>query len=99
MMGALLKKILDIVLKESVKKVLIGAGLGLGSTIIFLTLVNYYVRLLIEHLNSFGVVGQFGQIGLALLGIAGVDTALSLVIGAYIIKFTVKKTQVFLTKK
>lgn len=98
-MGALLKKILDIVLQSSLKRVLVGAGLGLGSTFIFLTVINYYVRLLIGHLSSFGTVGQFGQIGLSLLGIAGVDTALSLVIGAYIIKFTIKKTQVFLIKK
>lgn len=97
-MGALLKKILDIVLHGALKRLLIGAGLGLASTAILLTVINYYVDKLIQHLNSFGAVGQFGQGALALLGIAGVDIAISIVIGAYIVRFTIKKTQVFLMK-
>lgn len=97
-MGALLKKILDIVLHGSFKRVMLGAGLGLANTAIVLTIINYYVGKLTSHLNSFGVAGEFANGALSLLGIAGVDVALSLVIGAYIVKFTIKKTQLFLTK-
>lgn len=97
-MGALLKKILDIVLAGSFKRVLLGAGLSLGSSAILLKIFNYYIAKLTSHLSNYGAVGDFALGALSLMGIAKVDVALNLIIGAFIIKFTFKKTQLFLTK-
>lgn len=98
-MGSLFKKLLDLVLAGGLKKMLLGAGLSLASFAIVFTVINYYIGKVMQALNHFGTIGQLGNIGLALLGIAGVDTSLSIVIGAYIVKFTIKKSQVFLSKK
>lgn len=97
-MGALLKKVLDLVLTGSLKKILLGAGLGVASSAISFMVLNYYIGKLINHLSNFGVAGQFGHGVIALFGIAGLDVALSIIIGAYVVKFTIKKTRVFLTK-
>lgn len=97
-MGKLLQKLLDVVLTGGLKKLLLGAGLSLVSITIVYTVLNYYLDKVLNQLQTLGAVGQIGQIGIALMGIAGVDTALSIVIGAYIVKFTIKKSQVFLSK-
>lgn len=94
-MGALLKKILDIVLNGSIKKTLIGAGLTVSSGAISFTIINYYINKLISSLNNISIVGD---LALALFNLGGFDDFISIIIGAYIVKFTLKKSQVFLSK-
>lgn len=98
-MGKLLSGIIGFAFAGGIKKLLLGAGLGLISIAIVYTVINYYIAKIISQLNELGALGKVGSIGLSLLGIAGVDTAISIVIGAYIVKFTIKKSQVFLGKK
>lgn len=95
-MGALLKKLFDIVLTGSIKKMLVGAGLTLSSGALSFAVINFYINKLLGYLSGIG--GSFGSSLIALFGIAGLDTALSIIIGAYVVKFTIKKAQVFLSK-
>ncbi|OPH38123.1 DUF2523 family protein [Moraxella equi] len=97
-MGALLKKLLDLVLQGSLKNVLLGAGLGVASSAISFAVINYYIGKLVNYLSNFGTAGQFGNAVIALFGIAGLDVAFSIIIGAYVVKFTIKSTRLFITK-
>lgn len=97
-MFALLKKLFDIVLHGSLKKVFLGAGIGLVSSLISFTVINYYIGKLVNHLSNFGQFGQFGNALIALFGIAGLDVAFSIIIGAYVVKFTIKKANLSLKK-
>lgn len=95
-MFRLFQKLFDVVLAGSLKKILLGAGIGVASGVIFFKILNYYIDKLVNSLSYFGTAGEFGIIAINLFGLAGLDIAMSIIIGAYVVKFTIKKTQIFL---
>lgn len=57
-------------------QVLTGAGLGLASTTSFVVFIDYYKAKTIASLGQLGAVS-------GLLSLAGIDKAISIIIGAY----------------
>lgn len=66
--------------KNGLKKFLAGAGIGLASAGVSLVVINYFISKITESTGSIG----YGVAGL--FGLAGIDKALSIVIGAYVLK-------------
>lgn len=64
-------------------QVLAGAGLGLATTTAFNAFLNYYKNKAIYEL------GQLGEVA-GLLGLAGLDKAISIIIGAYLASVYIK---------
>lgn len=64
-------------------QVLTGAGLGLATTTTFNAFLSYYKD---------RAIAEFGQLGevAGLLGLAGLDKALSIIIGAYLASVYIK---------
>ena len=64
-------------------QVLAGAGLGLATTTVLTTFVTYYQQ---------RAIANFGELGLVsgILGLSGLDTAISIVIGAYLAGIYIK---------
>ncbi|MGP5437727.1 DUF2523 family protein [Psychrobacter alimentarius] len=73
------------------KRVLVGMGLGLASGAIVLTVINYYVNKIVV---SAGALGDMA----AILHLAGMDVAISIVIGAVIVRATIGATKLSLSK-
>lgn len=96
---ASLKKLFDYAITGSIKKMLLGAGLGVASTAISLSIINYYISKVIDSVQAVSSFAGLGTALVSLLGLAGVDVAISIIIGAYVVKYTVKQAQVFLVKK
>lgn len=69
--------------KSWLGQVLAGAGLGLASTAAFSTFIDYYKVKVITSFNALGAVT-------GILGLAGVDKAISIVIGAYLAGIYIK---------
>lgn len=63
--------------KSWLSQVLTGAGLGLVSTAVLTTFIDYYKSQAIASLGQLGLVS-------GILGLSGLDKALSIVIGAYL---------------
>lgn len=93
-MGNLLIKIGQILFGSMGKRVLAGMGLGLFTSAISLTIINYYIAKILSSIQLGGVL----SFGVGLLGLAGVDKALSIIIGAYVIKFTLQSTKLGIGK-
>lgn len=66
--------------KTGLKALLTGAGIGIASAGISLIVINYFISKITE---STGAIG-YGVAGL--FGLAGLDKALSIIIGAYVLK-------------
>jgi len=66
--------------KTGIKSLLAGAGIGLAATGISLIVINYFISKIVQSTGSIG----YGVAGL--FGIAGLDKALSIIIGAYVLK-------------
>lgn len=64
-------------------QVLAGAGLGLATNTAFNAFLNYYKNKAIYEL------GQLGEVA-GLLGLAGLDKAISIIIGAYLASVYIK---------
>lgn len=73
------------------KRVLVGMGLGLASGAIVFTVINYYVNKIV---SSAGALGDMA----AILHLAGMDAAISIVIGAVIVRATIGATKVSLSR-
>lgn len=73
------------------KRVLVGAGLGLASGAIALAVANYYISKIVAQ------AGALGQMA-AILHLAGMDKAISIIIGAVIVRATIQSTKLSLTK-
>lgn len=73
------------------KRVLVGMGLGLASGAIVFTVINYYVNKIVA---SAGALGDMA----AILHLAGMDAAISIVIGAVIIRASIGATKLSLSK-
>lgn len=71
--------------KTGLKQVLLGAGIGLASAGVSLIVINYFISKIVEVSGSigYGVVGIFG--------LAGIDKAISIIIGAYVLKAMLRK--------
>lgn len=66
--------------KTGLKSLFAGAGIGLVSAGISLIVINYFISKIVFMTGSIG----YGVAGL--FGLAGIDKALSIIIGAYVLK-------------
>lgn len=73
------------------QKLLVGAGLGIATGAIVLAVVNYYISKIQQQA---GILGDMA--GIAHLG--GLDVAISIVIGAVVVRASLFATKVFITK-
>lgn len=69
--------------KSWLGQILAGAGLGLASTAIFTGFVDYYKS---QALANFGQLGAVS----GLLGLSGIDKAISIIVGAYLASIYIK---------
>lgn len=79
-MFGLLSKLFSGLSKTGLKNILLGAGIGLASAGVSLVVINYFISKITEMTGSIG----YGVAGL--FGLAGLDKALSIVIGAFVLK-------------
>jgi len=73
------------------KQVLLGAGLGVISGGATLVVINYYIN---KVTSSAGALGDMA----AILHLGGMDTAISIIIGAVVVRATLSATKLSLTK-
>lgn len=66
--------------KTGLKALLTGAGIGLASAGVSLIVINYFIAKIVEMSGNIG----YGVVGF--LGLAGFDKAISIIIGAYVLK-------------
>lgn len=90
-MGKLLTAILGGFAGSLVKKLLVGAGLGVATGAIVLTVVNYYVR---KVQQQAGLIGDMAGIA----HIAGLDVAMSIIIGSIVVRASLQSMKVFIVK-
>lgn len=74
-----------------IKKVLVGAGLGVATGAILLTVINFYIGKIQQQA---GLIGDMAGIA----HLAGLDVAISIIIGAVVVRATLQATKVFVTK-
>lgn len=73
-------KLLNGFSKNGLKAMMLGAGIGLASAGVSLIVINYFISKITEMTGSIG----YGVAGL--FGLAGLDKAMSIIIGAYVLK-------------
>lgn len=82
-LATILVKVGDVLLSKAGKTILKGAGIGVASMTLSLTVLNAYIA----HIqSSYGALGALA--GLA--GLAGANVALSIIFSALVIKMTMK---------
>lgn len=77
---------------DLLRKVLLSAGLGLASGAFFTILINLYID---KAVNS---LGQIPASILGLLGLFGFDKALSIIIGALVMRASINAMQISFRK-
>lgn len=80
-------------LNGSLKKILLGAGLGLGSAAVSLTAIQTYINRVVS------VSSGFSSDMLALCALSGADIALSSILGAIVYKLTVGAAKLSLVRR
>lgn len=75
-----------------IKRALAGAGLGLGTYAGISTLLDKIIR------DSTSMLYSGDSVVLQILGLGGVDTALSMILSASMIRLTITSSRVFLIK-
>lgn len=90
-MGKILSLVLANFAGSAIKKLLLGAGLGIATGAIVLTVLNFYIG---KVQQQAGLLGDMA--GIAHLG--GLDVALSIIIGAVVVRATLQATKIFVTK-
>lgn len=90
-MGKLIQVILSGFAGSLLKKLLVSAGLGIVTGAIVLTVINYYIGKIQQQA---GFIGDMA--GIAHLG--GLDTAISIIVGAVVVRATLGATKITLTK-
>lgn len=90
-MARILLLILNFFASSFLKQVLVGAGLSLVSGAFVLTMVNQYISSAQSNMSGFG---QYA----GLMGLAGLDTALSILVGALVFRATVASLKIALAK-
>lgn len=88
---AILTKVADLTLSKAGRTVLTSLGIGLVSASISLNLFKNYIDYLQNSSSAMGDVA-------GILGLAGVDYGLSIIISAVVIKITLKAKSVSLGK-
>nr|DAN79135.1 MAG TPA: Minor Head Virion Protein G6P [Inoviridae sp.] len=83
----------NVILQSGIKRLLMGAGLGLTSGAVVLVVFNYYLT---KFINAFDMIDS-DYIGL--LGLMGVDKAVSMIVGAYVIRLTILSTRLSIRAK
>lgn len=78
---------------DLLKKVLFGAGIGVASYAFFNSLINMYIDRAINNL------GGIPASAIQLLGLFGLDKALSVIIGALVIRASINAMQIGLSVK
>ena len=91
-MPRLLLMLTTFIASDLLKKILLGAGIGLASGMIFKTVLNIFIDKMIVSLG--GVGGQFLQ----LCGLFGLDKCLSIIIGALAMRAAIMAMQISFTK-
>lgn len=91
-MGKILFTIGTYLLGSAVKRILIGAGLGLVSSQVILSIIDIYINKAMNNM-SFGA-----STAIQFLGISGADVALSVLIGALITRATLEASKIGLKK-
>lgn len=92
MMGKLLYIVGTFLLSGSIKQMLLGAGIGLASASFILTITNRYIDSAIANMQG------IGGAAIQIMGLSGLDVALSIVIGAVIARATINAMRVSITK-
>lgn len=88
---SILTKVADVTLSKGGRTVLTSLGVGLVSSAISINLFNQYINYLQSSSSAMGDVA-------GILGLAGVDYGLSIIISAVVIKITLKAKNVSLGK-
>lgn len=91
-MGKLLYLVGTFLLSGSIKQMLLGAGIGLVTAQFILSITNQYIDAALS--NMYGVGGDVVRI----MGISGLDVALSIVIGAVVARATINSLKLSFTK-
>lgn len=91
-LSELLYRLGESLLSVSIKKALTGAGLGLATY----AGVTSMLDKLIADANAQLATGD-GYV-LSIIGLGGIDTAISIVLSACVIRMTITSTSVFITK-
>lgn len=81
-MGKLIALMLTFFASSFIKQALLGAGLGLVTSTVILTMVNKYISTAINNMSSIGSMA-------GLMGLSGLDVALSIIIGAIVCRATI----------
>lgn len=94
-MGALLTKVLQFFFTSAfVKQIIVSLGIGVVTYGVPLVVMQYFLN---KFLSSF-TIGSVPAIAIALMHIAKLDTAISIVIGAYFVKLHMAATNLVLKK-
>ena len=91
-MARILLLVFGFVLESAIKRLLVGAGLGLVSMI---TIQTYFDQKLQQAINQ---TGAFDNWVLGLLAIAKMDTCLSIIVAAVIARVAISSAQLSLKK-
>lgn len=91
-MGELLYNIGQLLTAGFIKRALAGAGLGLTTYLVISTLLNKLISRAVTQFNS------MDDAVFALLGIANVDVALSIVLSALMVRTAIVSAQVHLVQ-
>lgn len=90
-MGKLLTLILGDFAGSALKKLLVGAGLGIITGAIVLTVLNYYIGKIQQQAGFLGDMAGIAHLG-------GLDTAISVIIGAVVVRATLGATKLSIVK-
>ena len=94
-MGALLTKVLQFFFTSAfVKQIIVSLGIGVVTYGVPLVVMQYFLN---KFLSSF-TIGSVPAMAIALMHIAKLDTAISIVIGAYFVKLHIAATNLVLKK-
>ena len=83
----------NMIVKGGLKRLLLGAGVGLTSGAVILVIFNYYLTMMVSSFDALDA----DYIGL--LGLMGVDKAVSIVVGAYAVRLTLLSARLSLRKR
>ena len=91
-MPALLIALVAFISKDLIKKLLLGAGIGIASGFVFKTVLNIFIDKMINSLS--GVGASFLQ----LCGLFGLDKCLSIIVGALAMRAAIMAMQLSFSK-
>lgn len=90
-MFRILYALLERLLSGLARRVLVGAGLGIATGAITLTVINYYIGKIQAQASALGDMAS-------ILSLGGLDTAISIIIGACVVRATLVSTKISIIK-